>query len=146
MSFFENFCIHSKGLTGKETLVKLFWEGNLININSYFLLLFWSVFSRLKIKAQSALFPCYSIFVLFWNESKRAFPTDTSKPTFNRYGMVSSPPMKMGDLFLRASGWSAFSYAQWGDSFIWGESQLGISLVDVSTNFLPNWQMQDPSL
>ena len=63
--------------------------------------------------------------------------------------MVSSlPPRKMdgGESFFRASGGSAFSYGQWGNSFIWEESQLAISLGNSSTNFLPNWQKQDQSL
>ena len=43
-------------------------------------------------------------------------------------------------------GGCAFSYEQWGDSFIWGESQLGISRGEPIANFLPNWQAQGPSL
>ena len=53
--------------------------------------------------------------------------------------MVSSlPPMKMegGGSFFRASGGSAFSYGQWGDSFIWEESQLAISLGELQYSFL----------
>ena len=42
----------------------------------------------------------------------------------------------MASSFFRASGWSAFSYEQWGDSFIWGESQLGISLWGLQYQFL----------
>ena len=40
-----------------------------------------------------------------------------------------------GSLF-RASGRSAFLYGQWGNSFVWGESQLGISLGGFQYQFL----------
>ena len=38
--------------------------------------------------------------------------------------------------FFRVSEGSAFSYGQWGDSFVRGESQLGISLGGLQYQFL----------
>ena len=57
-----------------------------------------------------------------------------------KFFMVSSPLIKMGGrgggLLFRASGGSVFSYGQWGHSFIWGKSQLGISLGGPQYQFL----------
>ena len=46
------------------------------------------------------------------------------------------PQRRWSGSFFRASGGSAFSYGQWGDSFIWGESQLGISLGGLLYQYL----------
>ena len=53
--------------------------------------------------------------------------------------MVSAPPMMMGGGIIlqgQCGGGCAFSYGQWGDSFIWDESQLGISLGGLQYQFL----------
>ena len=44
--------------------------------------------------------------------------------------------MKIGGSVFRAIVESAFSYGQWRDSFIWGKSQLGISLERLQYQFL----------
>ena len=56
-------------------------------------------------------------------------------------------PNEDGESFFRASGGSAFSYGKWGgDSFVWEESQLGVSLGRLQYQFLAQLAKQDPSL
>ena len=52
--------------------------------------------------------------------------------------MVSSPPMKMGGSFFKTSGGLPFHIdsVEGGGYFIWGESQLGISLGGLQYQFL----------
>ena len=64
--------------------------------------------------------------------------------------MVSSPPMKMGEGFIFQDQWgSAFSCGLWaggegGGYFIWGESQLGISLGGPQYQFLAQLANAEP--
>ena len=52
--------------------------------------------------------------------------------------MVSSPPMKMGGSFFKTSGGLPFHIdsVEGGGYFIWGESQLGISVGGLQYQFL----------
>ena len=116
ISGFEKFlisCIHSerfiwKGSWGKFHSVKPFWEGNLINISSYFFLLFclkfweskcsmscyfrgWAILSALLLILLLFVIPCLTTCLSLsklwtWNYSERVFPTNNfSKLTlFNR--------------------------------------------------------------
>ena len=84
------------------------------------------------------------IFLLEWQLilNSLMYVTFFSLTKHERGSMVSSPSLKKRlESFFRdnvggGGGLSAFSYGQWGDSFIWGKSQLGISLGGLQYQFL----------
>ena len=58
------------------------------------------------------------------------------EPYTQLHGILSPYKDGEGGSLFRASGRSAFLYGQWGNSFVWGESQLGISLGGLQYQFL----------